>query len=404
MLSLLRSWFGLLGLAAITLSLAGGCGDDGAAECVPLAVETCGCPDGRSGNTLCSADMTWGECICTSEDGGTDAGPDGSADAAPDGAADGATDASADTLLPDAGVTWPATPDDYTPGPVSRIASLTIPTPNASGVSDCCRDWGAISKDNIMSGTDQIDNAFAELAEETAGLGLDLQDVLDVRLADGSLNILLDHQGFDGDPDSAFIIAALDGVPDGTAGYLIDRDTFVPGSGQPRSLFEPATLASSNLAAGPGTLTIALPFAGVTLDYAFEDVHLEGSVTITASGVRYVTGRLSGFLRVDDYFGGINDFVSTECACLGLTDPLYARSGSSWTNQCQEQAVVDTLCPGVDEAGCREIGAGIDCTTSPLVIPSYADLDVDASSPGYEALSLGLRFTATPVTITGVTP
>ncbi len=116
----------------------------------------------------------------------------------------------------------------------------------------------------------------------------------------------------------------------------------------------------------------------------------------------YTAGEISGYLPVDDYFGGINDFVASSCSCLGLSGPLYARSGTMWTNQCQDQAVVDAACPS--DPACAEVGAGTDCTASPLLITSLADLDTDASMPGYDSLSLGLRFTAAPVTVSGVTP
>ncbi len=191
-------------------------------------------------------------------------------------------------------------------------------------------------------------------------------------------------------------------MPNGSGGYLIDRASFVSGTGTPRSLFEPAALSGGNLTAGPGTLTLELPFAGVSLDYTFEDVRIESAVSVSSGAVTYTAGELSGYLSVDDYFAGINDFVSTSCSCLALSGPLYSRSGSSWTHQCLDQAVVDTRCP--TEPACREVAAGDDCTISPLVIPSLADLDTDTSTPGYEALSLGLRFTAAPVTVTGVTP
>jgi hypothetical protein len=286
---------------------------------------------------------------------------------------------------------------------VSRITSLTIPIPASSGISDCCRDFGAISRDNVESGTDQIDNAFASLAEATVGLGLDLQAVLDDAVATESLNVLLDHQGFDGDPDPAFILAALDGVPDTMGGYLIDRGSFATGTGTPRSLFEPSTLSAGALAAGPGTMTLALPFAGVTLAYTFDDVRIESTVTV-AAGVTYTTGMLSGYLKVDDYFGGINDFVSGSCPCLGLSGPLYSRTSTTWTEQCMDITTATTLCPAAADAGCREVASGTDCTASPVIIPALADLDTDPGQMGFESLSLGLRFTAVPVTVSGVTP
>lgn len=389
-----------LALAALVALVS--CGDDAVRTdtCVPSAADSCPCPDGRLGGMVCQPDMRWGPCMCRDEDAGADA----SMDATPDAAGDAAPDATVDaTMLPDAGVMWPASPDAYTPGMVSRITSLTIPTP-VDGVSDCCRDWGEISRDNRESGTDEVDNAFAALAEATVGLGLDIQMVLDAALTGETLNVLLDHQGFDGDPDPAFIVAALDGVPTAAPGtYQIDRASFLPGTGTPRSLFEPSALASGTLTAGPGAITLALPFAGVTLAYTFEDVRLSSAVD-TSAGVAYTAGELSGYLKVDDYFGGINDYVASSCSCLGLTGPLYSRSGSMWTNQCIDEAEAMTRCPAASESGCREVSSGTDCTASPVIIPSLADLDTDASTAGYESLSLGLRFTAAPVTVTGVAP
>jgi hypothetical protein len=382
---------------------ASACGDDSTpVPCTVPSAEACMCEDGRSGVRMCLPTMNWGECDCSvTMDSGV---PDATMDSAlPDAAPD--ADATVDSTLPDAGVTWPASPDDYVAGLVSRVDSLTIPAFTDGVPVDCCRDFGAISRDNITSGTDEMDNAFAELANAVAdiGPGLDLQAVLDSTLASGELNILLDHQGFEGDPDPAFILAALDGVPD-SGGYLIDRATFMPGTGTPRSLFEPASVDSGNLSAGPGELTLALPFAGISLAYTFKDVQIESTVTTTTGGVTYTAGRISGYLPADDYFDVINDFVATSCSCLALTEPLYTGSGSSRANNCLDQATVDTRCPSMADAPCREVAAGADCTASPLLISSLADLDTDTSAAGFESLSLGLRFTAAPVTVTGVTP
>lgn len=386
-----RGFYALCALALVPFAAA--CGDDApSAECVPAAVDTCRCDDGRPSVKVCQSDSLWGECMCDGVDAGTDSSVpmDAAADAAGDAGTDATPDTAVDANLPDADVMFPPTPDAYTPGPVARITSLTIPA-----ATDCCRDWGAAS----ANGVGPVDNAFATLATATAGMGLDIQAVLTASIAAQTLNILLDHQGFDSDPDSALIIAALDGVPDGGSGYLIDPATFLPGTGTPRSRFEPASLISGAVEAGPGTLTLALPFAGGSLRYSFEDVELTGTVT-TTSGIRYTAGTLAGYLRVEDYFGGINDYVATECSCLGFSGPLYSRSGATWSHACVTEAEADVLCPS--SPGCQEISSGTDCTISPILIPSLADIDVDSTQPGYEGLSLGLRFTAAQATISGV--
>ncbi|MBW2463135.1 MAG: hypothetical protein JRH11_15905 [Deltaproteobacteria bacterium] len=383
----------LIPVLGLALAFASACGDDGpAAECVPSAADTCNCDDGRLGVKVCASDSTWGACMCRGDDGGTDSSvpADASMDGAADAGSDAAADAAPDAPIPDAGVMFPPTPGAYTPGPVSRITSLTIPS-----ATSCCRDWGAASK----NGAGTVDNAFSTLAEATAGMGLDLQALLTSSIAAQTMNILLDHQGFDGDPDSALIIVALDGVPDGGTDYLIDPGTFLPGTGTPRSRFEPATLISGAVVAGPGTLTLPIAFFGGSLEYSFEDVQLTGTVT-TGTDINYTAGTLAGYLRVEDYFGGVNDYVAAECSCLGLSGPLYSRSGTTWSHSCVTAGEAATLCPG--NSGCQEISAGADCTVAPLLIPSLADIDVDSTLPGYEGLSLGLRFTAAPVTVSGV--
>ncbi len=124
--------------------------------------------------------------------------------------------------------------------------------------------------------------------------------------------------------------------------------------------------------------------------------------TLDSSGPSYSSGTFAGYLLVDDFFEGINTVVARDCSCLGLTTALYEKVGASWTNHCVAPSDAMTSCAA--EPACVELGSGTACGLSPTIVPALADLDVDASVAGYDALSFGLEFTAVPATVTGIEP
>ena len=342
-------------------------------------------------------------CGCGDDDATMDAGFDGGtsdatvsldgggmdAPATPDsGPADGGFDASID---------WPDTPDDYTVESVARVDSFTVPEPGT-----CCRDFGMISRDYVEDGTNEIDNALAELAGLTVGLGLDIEALLNQLIADDDLVLLLDHRELDGDTDPSFVLAMLYGTPDTMtgSGYLVRRVSFAGATGTPTSVFVPAEITSGAVTAGPGEVTLPIPLGALAVDYRFRNVIIEG--TLDRSGPSYTAGTMAGYLLVDDYFEGLNLVAARDCACLGLTTPLYEKVGTTWTEHCVPATTAMTACAATP--ACVDLGSGTACEFSPILVPDLADLDVDSSVASFDALSFGLQFTASPATINGVEP
>jgi len=366
-----------------------GCGDDSrpSTGCTPEDVRACTCTDGRSGTQTCGPDTTWDYCMC--EGVLLDAGDAG-------GSIDGG---SQDAGTP---IEWPASPDEYVVEQVAYVNTMTVP-PVVRETVDCCRDFGMISRDYIEAGTSEIDNAVAEVADSLTSLGYDLQMVLNGLLADGTFVLLLDHRDLDGATDPDFVLVALNGEPDGMGGYLVRRDAFVPGTGRPRSVFVPASVSAGSVEAGPGDAYIPVPFGPAVTIYKFEGTHMAGSIDLS-SGVRYSAGTMAGWLTIDEYFRGINEIMATQCGCLGISGPLYEKTGTTWTHHCANEAAAMASCTATGEGVCVQMGSGLACTVQPLVIPESADIDLNPAMNGYEALSFGLRFTAIPATVSGLTP
>jgi hypothetical protein len=320
-----------------------------------------------------------------------------------------------------AGTGFPADADDYVAEEATYLDSLGVPAV-VSGVPECCRDWGAISKDFITGSTNNLDNALAVLAANLVGLGVDLEQLLLDSLADGSLVILFDHRNLDGGalPDD-FTLAQLLGsfdagtTPiDGQAGdgqFLIKRSSFVGTTGTPLAYTE-ATMDVSSMDSDIFGLELSIPFGFFTLDVTAFDSQVNGVPgAITPAGVPYASGELSGYIALSEIFTGLNGILnSTQCDCLGLSGDVYVQSGSTWVGNCVSNA--STLCTLGDEdicvtlAGTNIFGSPPEvCGILPSVLPSVADLDLNSNSAdGYEGLSLGLTWTGQNAQINGIEP
>jgi len=332
---------------------------------------------------------------------------------------------------------WPADPADYTPGPVSYLDTLAIPAvdPGPPAVAECCKDFGDISRDFIVSGTNNIDNALAVLASQLLGLGIDFGQILDDSIVSGDLLILFDHQllQFNGGmfagvgarslPDE-FALAQLAGTFDagttyddaaaGNGEFLISRSSFEPGTGEPSNFAHPALMDTTSLSAGPFTLEIKIPFGFLSLDLVAEAAEVTADHgPISDAGIDYTNGEISGYVPVDDIFAALNEILnSSQCDCLGLAEDVFQQNASGvWTSGMRCLADAATVCALEDEAVCATL-AGSDfaadppqvCVVLPGLMAGIADINLDEDTNDFEAMSLGLQFTGVPAQVNGVEP
>ncbi len=329
-----------------------------------------------------------------------------------DGTGDAATDAGVDMPPPEPpiDVTWPTTPTEYAATTtVTYVSSLQLP--DIGGDDDrplCCRDFGAISRD------EGVDNSLAILRSTIAGFDYDLNDLLRNTIESGDLVVLLDHRELDGpdDPDN-FALAWLRGVFEGgtsfaqaSAGngtYLLDPDSLTA-TGEPRLLFNPATMRGGEMAAGPARLNLLLPIAFTTLDVTVEDASISGTASIQTDGVAYTGGEISGWVEIEEIFGNVNRIVAAQCECLGLGNtPLFEQDADGdWRANCVDDVPLlcaDDLCHTL--AG-KDINDGGTCNLARQVLPALADIDTDGDRSRFEAISIGLEWTGVTGEVVGV--
>ena len=321
-------------------------------------------------------------------------------------------------------ITWPTAPADYTANLSSYINTLTIPATDKDDGPACCRDWGNISRDYILNGTNQNDNAFAKLADGLKTF-FNLQETLDAQLVDGSFALIWDHQEFNGETTDAdnFVLVGLFGAfanatdfttaSAGTGEFTISDTSFKTGTGEPLIFFNPAEMTAGAMAAGPSTFYLNLPLGIVTLSLAVSEALIEATATVGADGVTYSTGTLSGYIAIADVVDAVNLYVSSPtCTCLGLQGPLYTlNSDGTITTACVTGAA--DLCTAADENICvtlasKEPAGGLPfsvCDYLPTLLTGLTDLDLDGNCAtdrdncDYEGLSVGFGWTAVPATI-----
>lgn len=310
---------------------------------------------------------------------------------------------------------WPATADAYTAELTAYVNDLQKPA-KVGFTYACCRDFGAISKDKIEEDRDDLDNAVAAFFDALGLLtGVNLQDNIDENLTDGSLMILFDPFGYRA-PDEAFVLARFDGAFEGTttfteaaAGngtFLLARDSFLPGTGEPQTKLDATISSAGELHATGPSLDFALGLYGATLKIRLEDLVFDATADETSSTLGYRRGKMSGYFTVDAFFDAINTYVEDSCGCLGLAAPLFSKDGAgTWSGDCVVDAA--TACALPEESFCVTMGnddALSSCVLTPQILPDAADLDIDGDPATYEALSLGFTWTAAPAEVVGLSP
>jgi hypothetical protein len=256
------------------------------------------------------------------------------------------------------GLVWPPDPASYVFGPLSYLNSLTIPSVDPTTlVPSCCRDYGAISRDFIELGTNNIDNALAKLDNTLSSFGLNLQASVDDGLAAGDTILLLDHQFLDATmlPDD-FALVALDAVFDtgttfteanaGLGEFLVNQSSFSGATGTPSSFFFPSMMTSTLMTAGPASLDLPLAIGPGLLDVSISDGLLDAvHAPIAAAGIDSTAGTVSGYIEVADIFAALNAILdSPACGCLGLTGSVYFQNpDGSWAASCASDTSGCTL-------------------------------------------------------------
>jgi hypothetical protein len=306
---------------------------------------------------------------------------------------------------------WPATEDDYVVSGATLVSSWVIP----ADATDCCRDWGAISK----AGAGVVDNALVAMVNGLSGfLDDDVQTLIDGAVAGGAFLLVLDHIDLpdaDGDYRMAAFTASFDAdvgttwedAEAGTGSFVLGRDNFVTGTGEPTTTFASVSRTGDTMLAEGGAIDIFLPFGLVDLVLPVSDVTLTADITPSADGVAAANGSMSGYVTVDDLFGAMNQVVDASCGCLGRTTQLFSKTGATWGADCQADAA--DLCMADEEEVCRSLAggnilAGGLCNVVPPLMTNVADLDLDDTVTGYEALSIGLNWSGVNATVTGVAP
>lgn len=323
----------------------------------------------------------------------------------PDMDVDMVDDMEADMPEPDPMVpfTWPVSPTTYADSATQSSFLFELIVPElVDGIPTCCKEFGAISKNE---GTD---NALATLNETLLLFGADIQPPLTQAIESGSAVILLDHRELDGaDDQDNFVLAWIAGefangtsyatASAGTGEFRVLNETFVAGTGEPVVNFNPARMQGSQMSAGPRSLGFSLPFLGSSLTIDISEAEVNGLATINANGVSYTDGALSGYVTLESMYGAINTILDQNCGCLGANRTIYTQDGAgAWAGACV--ADVATLCPSAPEEICRilagtSLGSGQVCGLLPGVLEGSADIDADRDDL-YESLSIGFEWRA----------
>ena len=330
----------------------------------------------------------------------------------------GSTSGTIDALNP----TFPADPAGYATEnakSISYVKSLVIPENGDEGPTCCDKFEGSLYPD------EEFDNGLAYLAPLIEGQLKDengnpqkLSDLLSDQIASGTVTILWDHIQLDGADDAdGFILAGLLGAFaegttfDGAGGtknastgageFLINASSFKAGTGDPIIAFNPVSMSGGNMQAGPGPFTLNLPILGFDLSLQVSETRITGEATISAEGVTYANGTLSGYVKIADIFGALNDVAGT-CDCLGLNGgDLIALNADKW--ECTIATTAFEACAGDPESICDTLsGAGQVCGFLG-VITGVLDIDTDGDTKG-DALSLGLQWDGVTGAVTGIAP
>jgi hypothetical protein len=304
----------------------------------------------------------------------------------------------------------PATFSDWAPASVISRLELMDDT--------CCYDY---------TGDDVINNSLGKtLSQLGATLGFSIEDAngaIGSAIADGSIALVLEHQGVDlaGGPFSInFLLGEQDGdftapLEAGGNKYKISPTSFEAGV-WPQARIADASLTGTQVEGGPGVVAIVLNFLGVQLTLRIVAAQVEATVDNADAGVKLSSGKLGGLIRADDLVGALNDFADTNCGCFmieaeeegGEIDP-FLKGNLVEGYECADlgKSTCDENADG-PEGICAQISGA--CSLIPSVLPTLTDVnstDVGNSCEAQvdcDSISVGFTFDAFGAEITGVAP
>ncbi len=273
-----------------------------------------------------------------------------------------------------------ADPSTFDFGAASVITKFTI----AGAAEECCFDFdGDSNNDNALGSALGFGQAPTPL--ET------LNQTLIDNIADGSLTIVLEHEGLTeltgGDFTINFFLGQYDGDKLMINPSSIDQGTqalaFLPGA---------KLSAAGDVTAGPGNVILNLELFGTTLELSIREAKVSASVDAANSGletgVSLLTGKLGGLIIVQEVFDAVNKVAAT-CDCLGLEAGTDLISDGTCANLENETCEAESTCKTVASNCGMLMAAG-----------ALADQDYDGGSEN--AISLGATFEAKAAVIEGI--
>lgn len=275
-------------------------------------------------------------------------------------------------------------------------------------VSDvpCCFDF---------NGDGVADNAFADLVDSISSItGLDYNAELNQLIVTNAVCNIFDMQLLDSvDDDDSVNLTFMWGTDsdgeyennlDGSESFTVDADSFIPGDPvctmEPLSTFDSATISSGMLSADTELLHgLKIPFIfGGIMSVSLKPAKLTASLSLGPHGLLYTEGKLGGVMPMQDFCQVVNDFAEQSCECLGIDGPLVSCGVDG------DRYKVD--CTPTENSTCESNSACANLEqTCPLIgvmLGSALDVDTDDDAVN-DAMSIGLEFSATSATVTGIT-
>ena len=284
-------------------------------------------------------------------------------------------------------------PADADFGTASHVSRLAIAD------SDCCVDF---------TGDGDPDNVLPDII----GLAGDLEDVNDGiqdSIDEGSLNLVLEHDGLlELSADADFSINFLIAEEVTEDGATIDPASFDGGT-HPHALVPDAGLTENGddfiIEAGPGSMILSLDLGALTggeieldLDLTISNAtiiaDLMGAQSTIEGGITIENGQIGGLLLIEDLIAALNTFGET-CDCLGNPDAIAETSAMGVSCALDDP---DTSTCTEDEELCATLADNCDMLS---MVGLVADIDVTGDGRP-DAFSIGLEFDATPTVILGV--
>ncbi len=288
--------------------------------------------------------------------------------------------------------------------PASYVTSLGIADEN------CCVDFDGDGEPNnglggLIGGLGGIANMDRD----------DVNELIQESIDDGSISIVLEHQGLEefeagAEFDINFLFA--EDVDGGMA--TIDPASFEAGT-HPLAQIPNAEISDDDVVtAGPGTVFLSLDIGALTggevdldLELTISSALVEAEASLDGDledGVTLENGTIGGLLLLEDLATIINDFAA-DCECLGNPDEVLTIDDVDGSVQAdcafdlpEGSDDAPKACEDNDEEICALLGEFCGFVG---IVNSFADVDTNNNN-NTDAISVGLEFDAEGVSISGV--